>query len=74
VAVQSFLHEREVSIDFLSHLENPNWENGYDHVSLGRLTAGFFLNNWLAHDYLHIRQIMKIRYLYLQAVGGENLD
>lgn len=74
VAVRAFLHEREVSIDYLRHLKDPQWDNGYDHPSLGRLTAAKFLTNWLAHDYLHIRQIIKTRYLYLKAHGGESLD
>jgi hypothetical protein len=32
-----------------------------------------FLHNWLAHDYLHIRQIIRIKYDYLKKTSGEIL-
>jgi hypothetical protein len=41
---------------------------------LGRLSAGTFLSNWLAHDYLHIRQIIRLKYQYLQRQTRESLD
>jgi hypothetical protein len=71
--VQSFLQERSNSISYLHQLDNPNWENGYDHQSLGRLTAKKFLANWLAHDYLHIRQIIRLRHQYLAEISGDDL-
>ncbi len=57
-----FSEERDRSIEFLRSLENPNWKNSYEHKSLGTLSAGMFLKNWLAHDLLHIKQITKLKY------------
>lgn len=72
--LNKFLIERNDSIEWLESLQNPNWNNTYQHPKLGAMSANFFLNNWLAHDYLHIRQILKIRFLYTQEVSGETLD
>lgn len=64
--LDKLLKEREQSIQWLESLENPNWDNTYQHPDLGRITAQMFLSNWLAHDYLHIRQILKHKYAYLE--------
>ncbi len=63
---EAFYHERRQSILFLRKLESPNWENTFIHPKLGELTAAFFLANWLAHDHLHLRQIIQIRHQFLQ--------
>ena len=68
--LERFLQERSDSIDWLRSLKHPNWEQGYEHPKLGFLSAGFFLSNWLAHDYLHIRQITRLKYDYLGAMSG----
>lgn len=38
------------------------------------MSAKLFLTNWLAHDYLHIRQVNRMRYLYLKTQTGIPLD
>lgn len=68
----SFFLERQKSLDWLSGLDNPNLQLSFDHPKLGKLTAGYFLQNWVAHDYLHIRQIIKRKFDYLESVGGMN--
>jgi hypothetical protein len=30
--------------------------------------------NWLAHDYLHIRQILRLKYEYLKSISEEDLS
>ena len=72
--LQAFLQERIRSVKWLQSLQNPHWENTYAHPKLGPLTAKMFLSNWLAHDYLHIRQINRIKYEYLKTQSGENLN
>lgn len=73
--VVQFIGARHESIEWLWSLEDPHWDNTYDHPKLGRLTAGFFLSNWLAHDYLHIRQINRNLYGFLSAeLTREKLD
>jgi hypothetical protein len=70
----SFLTERQNSVEWLRSLEVPAWENTYQHPKLGPITAHLFLNNWLAHDYLHIRQINKNKYLFLKTHVATSLD
>lgn len=71
--LSTFLEERQKSIDWLNSLNSPKWENKYHHPTLGEMTAQKFLANWLAHDYLHLRQIGKIKYLYLKNLSDEDL-
>ena len=69
-----FLNERKYSIQWLRSLKMPKWENTYQHPKLGPMSAGLFLTNWLAHDFLHIRQITRLKYDYLKTTSGINLD
>ena len=72
--VKEFLHERDNSIKWLEQLENPKWDNFYNHPKLGNLSAKMIFANWLAHDYLHIRQILKLKYEYLKNISGEDFS
>lgn len=72
--LHSFLEEREQSIAWLKALHSPQWDNEYQHPQLGPLSAHLFLSNWLAHDYLHIRQILKTKYAYLDQQTEEELS
>ncbi len=71
--LSAFLQKRSDSIKWLNELKQPSWENTYHHKTYGKLTARNFLVNWLAHDNLHIRQITRIKYLYLKEHSGEGL-
>lgn len=71
--LQKFLNERDKSIEWISSLENPAWENSYVHPKMGKLTAKHFYDNWLAHDYLHFRQITKLKFDYLNHFSEEDL-
>lgn len=64
--VLEFLKERDHSILWLKTKINANWENAYMHPKRGAMSAKLFLTNWLAHDYLHIRQLNKYHYAYLK--------
>lgn len=72
--LNAFLSEREQSIKWLDSLENPNWGNTHNHPKLGKMTAKLFLSNWLAHDYLHIRQITRLKFDYLKFKSGGDLS
>ena len=72
--LEAFLDERERSLEWLKSLSNPQWNNIYKHPQLGGLTAKMFFTNWLAHDYLHIRQIIKLKYDYLSSSYDESLS
>lgn len=70
--LEKFIYEREQSIEWLSQLKDPPWEQCSQHPKLGELSASMFLANWLAHDYLHLRQISRTKYQYLQK--SQNAD
>jgi hypothetical protein len=69
-----FLLEREHSVNWLQSLDSPEWNNTHHHPELGSMTAMQFLSNWLAHDYLHFRQIIKLKFDYLKEITGESLN
>lgn len=71
--LEEFMDERRMSVEWLNQLESPVWENFIEHSALGKMTANRFLANWLAHDQIHIRQIVKIKRAYLSFVSGEDL-
>ena len=71
---KQFLEERTASISWLKSLNNPNWDHEFEHPKLGSLSAAYFLNNWVAHDLLHIRQILKLKFDYLQSRLNHGLD
>lgn len=60
-----FLDERNQSVLWLKTLSSPSWKNIHHHPGAGELSAEMFLSNWLAHDYLHFRQITYTNYAYL---------
>lgn len=66
-----FLSEREQSVAWLRALKDPAWGSAHNHPKFGPLSAEMFLANWLAHDYLHIRQIIRLRYQYLKHAAKE---
>ena len=72
--LNSLLKERDQSIAWLDSLKAPKWDNFYKHPKLGPMSARLFLSNWLAHDLLHIRQIMKLRFEYLKQISSEDLS
>jgi hypothetical protein len=69
-----FFAEREKSIKYLKSLDNPQWDSAYKHKTHGPQSAGMFLTNWLAHDYLHLKQIVRLKYDYLAHSSGESLQ
>jgi len=71
--LHGFLEERDKSIQWLQSLEHPQWGNAYQHPQYGPFSAKSYLTNWLAHDCLHIRQITRLKYDYLQHISGESV-
>jgi DinB superfamily len=58
ISLVEFLAERERSLAWLRSLDAPTWDNSYAHPLLGPIRAGDILASWVAHDFLHIRQIV----------------
>ncbi len=72
--LNSFLVERKKSVHWLHSLHVPKWDNVYQHPEFGPLSAQLFLHNWLVHDFLHIRQILKVKYAYLENSSAIDLS
>ena len=74
-SLSNFLDERKKSIEWLKSLDSPNWKAVHIHPKLGEMSAEKLLANWLAHDYLHIRQITFMHWSYLCHIAPSiNLD
>ena len=68
-SLNGFLTEREKSVSWLSQLEAPNWQNRYEHPDGRTITAGDLLASWLAHDFLHVRQLSRLHWQYVGALA-----
>lgn len=71
--VVEFQKERNKSICWLKNLDKVDWHKESLHPDLGKISANRFLHNWLAHDYLHIRQLNALKYTFLQKNSREDL-
>jgi DinB family protein len=67
-SLNNFLEEREKSLTWLRGLSSPNWENRHERAA-GTLSAGDLLASWLAHDFLHIRQLARLHWQYIGAIA-----
>lgn len=65
-SLERFLSERRRSVAWLSSLADPDWSAEYGHPSIGTLHAGDLLTAWLAHDLIHVRQITRLHYQWLE--------
>lgn len=72
--LDSFLNERDRSLEWLGDLKAPRWDNAYPHPKVGPVRASLLLVNWVAHDIHHIRQINDLRYGHLASISSEPLD
>jgi len=64
-SVSQFLHEREASIAWLGGLRAAVWDRAHEHPRMGTIRAGDLLSSWVAHDFIHIRQINRLHREYL---------
>ncbi|MBI4674983.1 MAG: DinB family protein [Chloroflexi bacterium] len=60
-SVQNFLDERANSLRWLSSLQAPNWDASITN-QFGTITAGEMFSAWVAHDILHLRQLVELHY------------
>ena len=68
-ALDAFLAERAQSLTFLKGLKNANWDAS--HLSeFGERTAGQLLASWVAHDHLHMRQLVELRWAKVQKISA----
>ena len=63
-SLANFLNERRASLTWLEQMENPDWDTQYT-IPIGSMRAGDMFSAWIAHDLLHIRQLVELHYAYL---------
>jgi len=68
-SLNNFLVERETSLAWLRELEAPNWENRHL-LPNGSRSAGDLLASWLAHDFLHIRQLARLHWQHAGSIAA----
>lgn len=61
-SLEGFLSEREASLQWLESLA-PNWESVYQ-ARFGSIRAGDMFAAWVAHDLLHMRQLVELLWEY----------
>jgi hypothetical protein len=62
-SVSNFLAEREKSLAWLSELATADWATVCP-TPWGQITAGDMFAAWIAHDILHLRQLVELHWAY----------
>jgi hypothetical protein len=62
--VEAFLKERRKSLAWLRGLEAPDWQASVT-VPFGQVSAGDMFAAWVAHDLLHLRQLVELHWAYI---------
>lgn len=65
-----FAAERQRSIEWLQSLEGLDLNRSYTHPKGATLSAGEILGSWVAHDVLHMRQLVELHF-YLTKLRSE---
>jgi len=67
--------ERAAALARLRVLPAPDWSRTYAHPALGSLSAGDLLVSWVAHDQLHLRQLLgRLREAALDVAGEASAE
>jgi hypothetical protein len=64
---KKFFTEREQSLAWLDGLQDPDWEKTYT-TPYRTISAGEMFACWVAHDNLHIRQLVELRRQRLETI------
>jgi hypothetical protein len=74
-SLNDFISERKQSIEWLNTINDSDLDITVSHHKFGDFNARQMLASWLAHDILHLRQILRLQYLYLeQSIKPNTLD
>lgn len=60
-SLAGFSEARRESLAWLRALDGPNWAATYQ-APWGPISSGDLLASWLAHDLLHLRQLVELRW------------
>ena len=63
-SLNQFVAAREDSLSWLSALQSPNWDVIYE-APWGKMRAGDLMASWVAHDLLHMRQLIELHWAYV---------
>jgi hypothetical protein len=69
-----FSKERRKSVKWLREIPSAAFKKTIIHPYYGDMTARALLENWLGHDYLHIRQINRYLYERHKSQCADDLD
>lgn len=73
-SLEDFLRERQSSLAWLRNLQDPDWDNTFTSGEFS-IKAGDVLVSWVAHDQLHMRQLVEIhRALTLNAFAPYQVE
>lgn len=64
---EKFFAERNQSLDWLKSVERADWDTSYS-SEFGTMTAGAMFASWVAHDNLHIRQLVELRRAHIERI------
>lgn len=64
---EKFFAERSRSLEWLGSLAHAEWDTTYT-SEYGSMSAGEMFASWIAHDNLHIRQLVELRRMRLEAI------
>jgi len=64
-SLRNFLSERRASLAWLEGLVAPEWEAVVE-APFGAIRAGDVMAAWVAHDLLHMRQLVELHWRYLR--------
>jgi len=64
---RKFFNERKKSLAWLKSLKNADWNK--THTSkFGSMKAGAMFASWVAHDNLHMRQLVELRRAFIERI------
>ena len=64
---EKFFAERRHSLEWLKRLAASDWDTTYT-SQYGSVSAGEMFSCWVAHDNLHIRQLVELRRVRIQNI------
>ena len=65
---EKFFGERWKSLEWLKGISNANWDSTYT-SEYGSMSAGEMFASWVAHDNLHIRQLVELRRARIESIS-----
>jgi len=64
---EKFFEERVKSLSWLRGLSATDWNTTYTSL-FGSMSAGEMFASWIAHDNLHIRQLVELRRVHIEKI------